>query len=143
MTNVTPTFSIEHALSQMPAAPREQCQLYLRELDQCLRTISSYTLRDDSRLAFRYASGSLPPQWTPWVVAHEMACTQYLSDSLPYHEQQQAFLRSLATTLKTKTNASWQRVWAAVADLGPEILKLQLMGDSSLVLPDLQPAAKH
>lgn len=138
--STTPTFSIQAALSQMGPEARQQCEYHLNELQACLAQTSPYAVRDDSRLAFRYASGQAPPHWTPWIVAHEMACTQYLCDTLPYQPTQQQFLRELASTLKREVGVDWKRVWAAVAELGPEILKLHMMGESGVMMPDFAPA---
>lgn len=132
-------FSIRRELDALPADARAACRARLDELSACLHHISPYTLRDDSRLAFRSAMGLLP-SWSPQAVAHEMACVQYLCDTMPYQDVQQPFLRGLANHLKESTGADWKAVWAAVAEQGSEILKLQMMHDHRLILPDFQPA---
>lgn len=142
----TAGFSIGRELDALESeALRAQVENHLGELQVCLSQMSSYTIRDDSRLAYRYASGLLPTQpWSSvWTVAHEMACTQYLCDALPYQQVQQPFLKELAAKLKAESGVDWKHIWAAVAEWGPEILKLQLMGDlvcsgsGPLIFPDI------
>lgn len=135
MPDATPTFSIRRELEAMTPEVRTYYEQRLDELDACVRQTSSYTLRDDSRLAFRSASGEMPG-WPPYAVAHEMACIQHLCDTLPYQQLQQPFLRALANRLKADSGVDWKPVWAAVAELGPEILKLHLMLERGTTLPD-------
>ena len=138
MPNETPTFSIERELRGMGDDQRASCEYYLQELNACLQQTTPYALRDDSRLAFRYATGHLP-MWTPHGVAHEMACTQFLCDTLSYQQTQQPFLRELAAQLKERSGCDWKAVWTAVSELGPEILKLHLMGEAALSFPEFAP----
>ena len=126
MSTTTPTFSIRRELDAMPEDVRRVYEERLAELDVCMRHTTPYTVRDDSRLAFRFVGGELPT-WSPWMVTHEMACAQFLCDALPYQSASQPFLRALATRLKHESGLDWKPVWAAVAELGPEILKLHLM----------------
>lgn len=135
------TFSLRRELDKLPAETQAVYEHRLRELDTVLRQISPYTLRDDSRLAYRYIEGRMP-YWTPLDVAHESACTQHICDAVPYQAILQPFLRSLANRLKQETGADWKAVWAAVAELGPEIAKLHLMYQHGVMLPDFQPAAQ-
>ena len=92
-------FSIQRELATLPEESRATVEQNLKDIDAHLRATTPYVLRDDSRLAFRAASG-LHTAWAPWMVVHEMACTQYLSDALPYHQMSQEYLRRLATLLK-------------------------------------------
>ena len=135
--NATPTFSIRRELESLPPEARAACEQHLAALDGLLRASSPYALRDDSRLAYRFARGELP-MWSPYAIAHEMACTQCLCDALPYQAALQPFLRALATRLKRESGADWTSVWRAVAELGPELLKLQMMDASRLYFPDFE-----
>ena len=134
-------FSIHATLAEQHTSEDAEALLgRLQELDSWMRATSPYTLRDDSRLAYRFVTGQLP-MWSGAAVAHEMACVQYLSSSVPFHEMSQPFLRTLATRLKHETGvADWKTVWHAVADLGPEMLKLHLMHEYRLTMPDFAPA---
>ena len=132
-------FSIQREL-QAVATPEARVILEgrLAELNAVLTQTSPYALRDDSRLAYRCVTGEIP-HWSVYGVAHEMSCQQYLCEHLPYQQTQQPYLRKLANSLKAKSGASWTAVWAAVRDLGPEILKLQLMHQRRIGFPDFQP----
>ena len=135
-------FSIVKQLSEMHPDVRAAYEYHLGGLDQLARQMSPYGVRDDSRLAFRYAGGQLP-NWSVHAVAHEMACTQYVCDHFPYQPLLQPYLRTFAEGLRKSTGADWKRVWAAVADLGPEMLKLQLLCDAGWQLPDFAPLSSE
>ena len=132
------TFSIRRELASMPPELSEPFQQQLTALDSLLRGSSPYSIRDDSRLAYRFVAGELP-MWSPYAIAHEMACTQCLCDSLPYQQTLQPYLRALSARLKHESGVDWTSVWRAVAELGPEILKLQMMDASRLHFPDFSP----
>ena len=136
----TPPFSIHRELARLPAETRQVYEARLNELDAYMHQTTPYGVRDDSRLAFRFVSGEVT-HWPWWAVAHEMACTQYLCEAAPYQRDLQPFLRGLANRLKEESGADWRRVWAAVAELGPELLKLDLMHQARLGMPDFQPVA--
>lgn len=135
---MTDTFSIEHELAKLPEEAQPYVKQRLEELDVCLQQTSHYCLRDDSRLAFRFATDQLPG-WSHWTVAHEMACQQFLCDTVPYQDTLQPFLKFLATQLKVDSGVDWKPVWKAVAELGPEILKLHLMCEKNVIMPDFYP----
>ena len=138
--NASAPFSISKELNTLPSDARAVCEYNLGELAKYLSNTSQYALRDDSRLAFRYATGCLPPHWNLYAVAHEIACTQYLCDQVPYQSVQQEFLRALTNTIKAQSEVSWKVLWTAVADLGPDIAKLLLMEQHGLIFPDFAPA---
>lgn len=134
-------FSIEQHVATLPAEYRASVQHNLGQIEDMLRQVSSYTLRDDSRLAYRAAVGELPT-WSPWMIAHEMACIQYISDTIPYQQYSQEYLRRLAKVLKDESGVDWKKIWHAVAELGPEILKIDLMIRHGVMLPDFVPASE-
>lgn len=131
-------FSIASELRALPADVAEVAAARLGELDAALRQTSPYTMRDDSRLAYRFVMGNVR-HMAPWDVVHEMACTQFLCDALPYQDMQQPYLRGLADEMKQMTGASWTQVWNAVSELGPEMLKCQLMSRTGMIHPDFLP----
>ena len=140
-SNTTPAFSIERELAALEDASfaaivRDR----LDQLDAALQQISPYTLRDDSRLAYNVASGRMR-NWSVWDAAHEMACTQFLCDSIPsYQPMLQPYLKGLAGMMKQSTGASWTAVWKSVAELGPEMLKMDLMLQNSICMPNFTPS---
>lgn len=141
--NEKPPFSIARALAAIEDEHcRAACHAHLQELQGCLSAMSSYTVRDDSRLAFRYATGQLAaPPWSAWTVAHEMACMQHLCDQTAYAQGLPDFLRALADRLRRESGVGWACTWAAVADLGPDLFKLSEMERMNVVLPDFAPDA--
>lgn len=138
--DVTNGFSIRRELSGMLPETRQAYEFYLHSLSALMSQTSPYVLRDDSRLAFRFAGGQMN-HWSPYAVVHEMACTQYICDTLPYQCTSQPYLRALAAQLRESTGADWKHVWTAVAEMGPEMLKTQLMHQyGRMQLPDFAPA---
>ena len=132
------SFSIRRELDAMPPDLSAAFEQQLSALDALLCASSPYSIRDDSRLAYRFVAGELP-MWSPHAITHEMACTQCLCDSLPYQQTLQPCLRALATRLKHESGVDWTSVWRAVSELGPEILKLKMMDSSRLHFPDFLP----
>lgn len=135
--NKTPTFSIERTLATLPAEEAVGVRHALGELGALMAQVTPYAVRDDSRLAYRYACGEIR-HMTPYDAVHEMACTQVLCDNTTYQAVMPDYLRALAHQLKEDhfPSVPWTQVWKAVADLGPELLKTDLMYRTGLTFPD-------
>ncbi len=133
------TFSIKRVVASLPVDTGEFVLARLVELNTMLKHISPYELRDDSRLAYRFVMGEVR-HMGPWDVVHDMACMQLLCDTLPYQEELQTYLRALAEQMKRTTGASWTQVWKAVAELGPEMLKCEMMHSRGVRFPDFVPS---
>ena len=128
------TFSIERELAAVAAHDAGRALVlrqHLGALDAALVHSGPCRLRDDSRLAYRFVTGQMPAARFTDVV-HEMACTQLLCERTPYQAMQQQYLRKLANSMKASTGATWTQVWRAVADIGPDMLKLTLMAHGDL-----------
>lgn len=133
-------FSIQREIATLDPDVADTVRSHLDELDAMLKYTSPYALRDDSRLAYRFVTGDVR-HMGPWDVVHDMACTQYLCEAMPYQQCQQPYLRALADAAKTASGASWSKVWTAVAELGPELLKCTMMHDLAVRIPDFGPSA--
>lgn len=134
------SFSIQRELQGMTDEQRASCEHHFEHLNEILRATSPHSVRDDSRLALRYASGQLP-FWSPYTVAHEMSCTQYLCDAYDYQAALPGYLRALADEAKAERGdrVTWTQVWAAVSDIGPELFKIQALLSHGHILPDFAP----
>jgi hypothetical protein len=133
-TTAATAFSIERELATIAVHEPDRAYVlrqHLGALDAALTHTGPYRLRDDSRLAYRFVTGQMPGMSFTDVV-YEMACTQFLCDRTPYHAMQQEYMRKLAYSLKAGTNATWTQVWHAVAEFGPEMLKLTLMAHANV-----------
>lgn len=73
-------FSLAAALKMIhvPKPQEKKIQHRLRHLAKVLQSRTDLTLRDDSRLAWAYATQTLPQTWTAETVADEIALTTYL-----------------------------------------------------------------
>lgn len=138
--NATNVFSIQRELQAMDdPLKRSMCEERLAMIDDCLQKSSPFRLRDDSRLAFRFAEahGAIPKDWTVWHVAHEIACMQFFCTVAPdYQGLQQDFLRSLANEVRSQTGVEWKQLWSTLAEWGPEVLKLHLMAERKIMMPN-------
>ena len=136
----TVPFSIERTLVNLPAEEEAGVRHALDELGELMTMCTPYSVRDDSRLAYRYARGEIR-HMTPFDAVHEMACIQVLCDNTTYQAVMPEYLRALANQLKEDHFPSlpWTQVWKAVADLGPELLKTDLMYRTQLTFPEFCP----
>ncbi len=88
-------------------------------------------VRDDSRLAFLWASGVLPANI--YDIAQEMATIQYISNNTDYHALTESGLRRIAESVKAKhKKLSWKRVWEIVREHGPDVIKYSVLHDHFL-----------
>lgn len=121
------TFSIQREMLNIETAHGSQMtetiKNALKHLSKCL-ALRGFQLRDDSRLAFLWATQRLPQSWTDVEVVHEICCQQWLCENTEYTKLSQPFLRALAEKMRTKYNMqSWNTTWRIVRDYGPDILK--------------------
>jgi hypothetical protein len=138
--NDAPKFSC-HAAVAMCMNPCA-VDLHLRDLDARLRASSPYQLRNDSRLAFQYASGQLynHPVWpNAEAVVHEMSCLQWLHETTPYGAVLPSALRKLASDVKAISSLrNWSVLWQHVTDYGPDLVRYQMLAQTGLQFPDFQ-----
>ena len=106
-------FSIERELETLPADIQNEAKDRLGRLDTLLQERYSLSLRDDSSLAFLYATSRMAPDvFETRSVLKEMAMTQQLYAKKHFDEAQQATLRRVADRLKKAfPHVSWQKVW--------------------------------
>ena len=122
---------------------RMQVQCALNHLDFMLQSYG-YGLRDDSRLAYLWATGQLPNSWSDFEVCHEILCQQWLCHNTQYTALSQPFMRALANNLREKYNiSSWNTVWRIVREYGPDILKCISITDAGGQFPTLMSNSGH
>ena len=97
----------------------------------------NFELRDDSRLAFLWATGKLGPTWDEREVCHEMMSMQFICANTGYNCLSQPFLRALAKGMKERHNLkSWTTTWKIVREYGPDILKLICLVETGMQIPN-------
>lgn len=124
------TFSLSAAVAALSSEKRASVDARIDELRDALP--SGATVRDDSRLAFLWATGGT--DWAIEEVAHEMACTQIICDKTRYVDSIEAALRHVALSAKQSHPISWTKVWASVREFGPDMVKLLAMDEAGLTL---------
>ena len=122
-------FSIEKELRAVSKEERSEIETHLSYLQQLARELGyvNFFLRDDSRLAFLWASFKLNEH--PETVVHEMAYTQFLHANTSYGMEVETSLRRIAASLKENTNPwpTWTEVWRVVAVYGPDLIKYSIV----------------
>lgn len=129
-------FSIEAGLAAIDDEAQARARARLDGLSELLGSCA-HPLRDDSRLAFLWATERLDPSWTAQEVCHEMMCIQFICANTPYAELVQPFLRHLAEGLKRRYGLrSWGATWRIVREYGPDILKTIALVEAGVIIPN-------
>jgi len=84
---MTTVFSISSALFGLPPDIRSGVQNELTNLSNELMGKYYLTLRDDSRLGWAFATGTLPPEWTRQKVMDEICFMHYLHNYTQYETE--------------------------------------------------------
>ncbi len=137
------SFSISTQIACLLPDERANCEKNLAFLQEVLsRFPGSLTVRDDSKLAWRYALAQHFSEDQANVRAHdvcaEMSVTQLLySQQEPhanYRQNQQDRLRTLATSVKeAHPSLPWAKVWDEVKKNGTHLVKLAALQERSNV----------
>lgn len=115
------------------AAVRERLAELARYLEE-----KSYkaVLRDDSRLAFNWATGQVIAEKAE--IAEEMSVAQFLHDATTYHSECETGMRAFAEEAKrTHPKLSWKEVWDVVRVYGADIVKYDVVGRLEDGLPEM------
>ena len=129
-------FSLKRSVAELAEPWRGEVRARLEYLERILYSYS-FELRDDSRLAFLWATGRLHCSWDAMEVCHEMMSIQFICANTLYTDLSQPFLRCLAKGLKEKYKLkSWSTTWNIVREYGPDILKLICLVDSGVQIPN-------
>ena len=129
-------FSIQGNLSRLSEEEQARSRLRLGQLESVLWG-HNHPLRDDSRLAFLWATERLDPTWDAREVCHEMMSVQFICANTRYNDLIQPFLRVLAKGLRERYGLkSWATTWRIVREYGPDILKLVALVDAGVQIPN-------
>ena len=131
-------FSITHELAVSDEGKREAIEAALAHIKALLWTYN-FELRDDSRLAWLWATNRLPMTWTDLEVAHEIMSQNWICANTEYNKLSESFLRELANRMKERYGIKdWHTVWCIVKDHGPHLLKYHCVAQTSGV-PNFTP----
>lgn len=124
------SFSCLNALEQFSNEQKDVYRTRMTSLQRKISSMSTYEVRDDSRLAFLFCSNSMLPgqEMNEDDVAHELVCIQYICDSYGYHTICESTLRELSTLLKSEyKSASWNEIWGVLSSGGCDAIKYASM----------------
>ena len=114
------------SLSQEEAKWDEPARARLSELREYC-TARGVEVRDDSRLALRFAQGKLPAHVrTVDEVCQELYCTNEIYKHTDYGATVQSEMREVASQL-VQTGLSWNDAWNLTRTFAPELLKYRCM----------------
>ena len=93
-------------------------------------------LRDDSRLAFNWATGHVVADMSE--IAEEMSVIQFLHDHTNYHSECEKKMKEMAEVAKRSHPAlSWKEVWDVVRVYGADIVKYETVSKLEHGLPEM------
>ena len=127
-------FSIQSELAAMEEEEKFMVKGALDTIDHYIKA-NGYrcVLRDDSRLAFLWASGGGGGQVSDCPmseIAEEMAVMQFVCDTTLYNSVIEDALRNMANAIKSKhKKLTWTTVWEIVKKYGPDIIRYQCLYD--------------
>lgn len=122
-------------LSAMTTMDVEQRRLALLHEWQAFYNM---TPRGDSALTRRFVSGELT--WPVDVVARELMATHFLYQSTLYGEYLEEYMRWMAIRLRQgHPNLSWSDTWTIVRFYGPLTLKLYMILQCGVRIPQALP----
>lgn len=117
-------FSIQEALIRIDNEElRENTRVSLEMLNDCMYQMGyGCGVRDDSRLAFNWASCSIRADLHD--ITEELGFMQWLSDNTSYQATMQETLRNMANALKAEhPDLNWGEVWSIVRSFGPDMIR--------------------
>ena len=104
--------------------------VFLKEKTYCA------VLRDDSRLAFNWATGNVVADISE--IAEEMSVIQFLHDHTSYHRECEKKMKEMAENAKrTHPSLSWKEVWDVVRIYGADIVKYETVSKLEHGLPEM------
>ena len=120
-----PSFSIATEMAKLTPDANTAVQVNLIYLSSFARErgYPNFDLRDDSRLAYLWATYQLSESVE--YVVDEMAVAQWIHSSTLYGEDLETNLRRIANALKAKygSKLTWTACWNIVRSLAPDALK--------------------
>lgn len=132
-------FSIEKEISKLDSPVAALVNNQLEELETFAQEnkYENFVLRDDSKLAFMFANGSIV--CSPRDIVEEMSVMQYLSSNTNYQDVCESALRKIANAIKAKyRNAlAWGDVWRIVRLYGPSAIKYAAVSKLHAGLPEM------
>jgi hypothetical protein len=117
-------FSISSALAAIEDDDyRRSTQSVIETLNETMRRMGyCYGVRDDSRLAFNWAYGTVYCDYVN--VIEELCFMQWFSDTTSYQCTVEKALRKIANAVKDMyPDLSWADVWSIVKIYGPDIVR--------------------
>lgn len=132
------SFSIRTQMNTLPVASQHEAEARLWRLHCVLVDTYASGLRDDSRLAYQFATNA---NKCPYVdvesVAHEMACADVIHSSTDYWKQSRTASRQHAASLVKEHGISWRNAWDVTRNVHMNVIKYNAMLAAQLVLPSM------
>ena len=132
-------FSILEQLNMLQDPYKAHVQYRISCIQSLLIQYGS-VLRDDSRLAFLWATERLNNTWSIDEVCHEIMCVQFICETTSYNELLQPFMKNMANEMRRRYKLkSWITTWRIVRQYAPDILKTISMIENNTQMPNFVP----
>ena len=109
-------FSTEVALRELDGAKQAEARERLLEIEGALEEFPNCSLRDDSRLAFQYATNTGDAAEMPFEdVVREIVSVQFLFNESCYNQLCQQDMKQVAAHYHERyPHVSWRQLWTIV-----------------------------
>ena len=127
-------FSCKKEFEHLTEDKKKEFNVRFDSVKAIIETNSSYSIRDDSRLIYRFCVGELD-DLTATSVAHEIMCIQYICDTFNYTTVCEDTLKIMSNQLYAQYNLEWPEIWEILTKVGCDAIKYSCMSSN---LPDFQ-----
>jgi len=136
-----PPFSMRTAIDAMPCDEQREAETRLWTLHCLLQNAYGTQLRDDSLLAYKFATGTHSyPYDNVGHVAHELHCADLIHTKTNYTTQSRLASRERAASLVATHGIPWGDAWKITRFMHMHVIKYDAMREAGLVLPSAKSA---
>ena len=128
--SVRAKFSTSNELLNMDDIRAGEIRSKLNSMDDLMKQMTCYRIRDDSKLAFLVATGEVPMSMHD--VVQEMAFIQWMSENTHYHRLLEITMKLVANRIKVEHDIhNWNTVWKIVREFVPDIVKYHVINQKN------------
>lgn len=135
MSKVRTKFSCREQISKLNENEKKNFNVRFEDVKKIIESNSAYSVRDDSRLLYKYCIGQLPSDVTATAVAHEIMCIQYICDAFGYSDVCEDTLKKMSNRLFESHDLKWPQIWDILTKVGCDAIKYSCMSSN---LPEFQ-----
>lgn len=134
MSKIRTKFSCKKEFESLTEDKKKEFNVRFDSVKTIVEANSSYSIRDDSRLVYKFCVGELK-NTNAASVAHEVMCIQYICDTFEYTKVCEDTLKIMSDQLYAQYNLTWPQIWNILTKVGCDAIKYSCMSSN---LPDFQ-----